>query len=68
MKPTVCIGFNGKCQNKAGTDWQPYWCINCEEKRTKWNEQFGMILEDFFCDCGSGKFSIDCCQEVSDEQ
>jgi len=31
-----CIGygiFEGKCQNKAGTPWTPFWCKRCDELR-----------------------------------
>jgi hypothetical protein len=33
-----CIGFGefeGKCTNKAGTKWSPYWCERCNELRLK---------------------------------
>ena len=31
-----CIGFGeykGKCTNKAGTKWGPYWCERCNKLR-----------------------------------
>ena len=31
-----CIGFGeyeGKCTNKAGTKWGPYWCESCNKLR-----------------------------------
>jgi len=31
-----CIGFGeftGKCTNKAGTKWSPYWCEQCNKLR-----------------------------------
>jgi hypothetical protein len=31
-----CIGFGefeGKCTNKAGTKWSPYWCERCNALR-----------------------------------
>ncbi len=31
-----CIGFGeyeGKCENKAGTKWSPYWCERCNKLR-----------------------------------
>ena len=31
-----CVGFGekeGKCNNKAGTKWSPYWCEECNQKR-----------------------------------
>jgi hypothetical protein len=31
-----CIGFGkyeGKCNNKAGTKWSPYWCKRCNKLR-----------------------------------
>ena len=36
--PRRCVGFmdtEGKCQNKPGTPWTPYWCKDCDEKRRK---------------------------------
>lgn len=33
-----CVGFmdtEGKCHNKPGTAWSPYWCATCDEKRRK---------------------------------
>ena len=32
----TCIGFGefkGKCLNKAGTKWSPYWCARCNKLR-----------------------------------
>ncbi len=31
-----CIGFGDKegcCDNEAGTQWGPLWCLECDEKR-----------------------------------
>lgn len=31
-----CLGYGpyeGKCDNKAGTPWTPYWCPRCDEIR-----------------------------------
>ena len=31
-----CVGYDryeGKCENEAGTQWTPYWCLRCDELR-----------------------------------
>lgn len=42
-----CIGFGefaGKCTNKAGTKWSPYWCERCNNLRLEHIEKrFGEI-------------------------
>jgi hypothetical protein len=32
----ICVGYKetkGKCENKAGTAWSPYWCEQCNRVR-----------------------------------
>jgi len=33
-----CIGYGiyeGKCNNKTGTPWTPFWCLRCDKIRRK---------------------------------
>ena len=48
MKERKCIGygeFEGKCTNKAGTKWSPYWCERCNKLRLECISEQLKLLE-----------------------
>lgn len=50
MAARKCLGYGpkeGKCPERAGTPWTPYWCMECDTLRRKTiTEQLKGIIKE----------------------